>query len=260
MNVFASDIQFLTHSLSGQTYIDQSGELRGKIHAGKRSFNLEVVREMMIIMNHSGKIIETPFKRGLMMVQQDANTAFFNVSRTPERENSFKWVGPLQREKDYFYEMKNAPTGIKTLEDAKKINSICVLNGSIHESILREKNFTNIFVNVSYIGCFQMLKMGRVDLAPKAAGTIAKTIEKAGISPDQIQQTPVILMESEGYIAFSKSIPDEIVQKWQNAFDQIKKSGRYQELIDQYCLMMSSKDLIIMTQISGRILWRAHFF
>lgn len=235
-NAFAYDIKFLTHSLKGQTFVDEKGELRGKKHAGKRAFNLELVREMMTIMSHPKKTIEMPFKRGLMMVENDINTALFNVSRTPEREGVFKWVGPLQREVDYFYEMKNAPTGISTLEDAKQVKDICILNGSIHETVLRKNNFTNFETNLSYVGCFQMLKLGRVNITPKASSTAIRVAEQAGISSDQIQQTPVILLESEGYIAFSKNIADEIIQKWQSAFEQIKKSGKYQQLYNQYFL------------------------
>jgi hypothetical protein len=111
--VFASDIRILTHSLSGQTYVDENGELRGEKHAGKRAFNLELVREMMIILKHRKDITKIPLKRGLIMIQKDINIGLFNVSKTPERENIFKWVGPLQIEVDYFDEMKNAPTGIK---------------------------------------------------------------------------------------------------------------------------------------------------
>ena len=234
--VFASSINFFTHSLKGQTYVDKNNELRGKKHTGKRSFNIELVRQMMIILKHSRNIDEVSFKRGLIQVQKNVNIALFNVSRTPERENSVKWVGPLQRETDYFYEIKNNPTGIKTLEDAKKIKNICVMLGSIHETILRENNFTNINTNPSYIGCFKMLKAGRVDLTPKASSTVLKTMERAGLSPDKVHQTPVVLLESEGYIAFSKNIPDKIIKNWQDALDHIKRSGKYQQIYNQYYL------------------------
>ena len=232
----ASEIIFLTHSLQGQTYFDEKEELRGKEHAGKRAFNLEVVRELMIIMKHSTKISEYPFNRALNMVQNCSNTAFFNVSRTPEREGTVKWVGPLQIERDFFYEMKKLPTGIKTLDDAKKVEAICVLRGGVHHEILRKKNFTNIRTNVSYVGCFKMLKLGRVNLALSASSTVDKKIEKAGLTPDQIQQTPVMLLESGGYIAFSKNISDNIIQKWQSALEQLKKSGKFQKLYEQYFL------------------------
>ncbi len=168
------------------------------------------------------------------MVQKGDNIAFFNVSRTPGREHTVKWVGPLQKETDYFYEMKDEPTGITQLEDAKKVAGICVLNGSIHETILRQNNFTNIFTNPSYIGCFKMLKLGRVSLTPSAETLVGKRMEQAGLTPDQVRQTPVVLLESEGYIAFSKNIADEVIRKWQHALDQLIESGRYQQLFNEY--------------------------
>lgn len=236
VNIFSLDIQFLTHSSEEETYFDEKGELRGKQYAGKRAFYVEVVREMMSLMNHPKKIQHIPLKRGLIMVEGEMNVAFFNVSRTPERENMVKWVGPIREEADYFYEMKNAPTGITTLEDAKKVKSICVLNGGVHESFLKKNNFTNIDTSNSYIGCFKMLKEGRVNLTPTDCSTISEKLKQAGILSDQIQQTPVVLLVSKGYLAFSKNIPDDIVQKWQNAFEQVKKSGKYQLLFEQYFL------------------------
>lgn len=236
INIFALDIQFITHSSEEQTYFDGKGELRGKKHAGKRAFYVEVVREMMSLMNHPKKINHIPLKRGLLMIQNDMNVALFNVSQTPKRKKRFKWVGPIREEADYFYEMKIAPTGITTLEDAKKVKSICVLNGGVHENFLRKNNFTNIDTNNSYIGCFKMLKERRVKLTPTDCSTISGKLKQAGISPDQIRQTPVILLVSKGYLAFSINIPDKIIQKWQNAFEKIKKSGKYQYLFEQYLL------------------------
>jgi polar amino acid transport system substrate-binding protein len=235
-NSYASEIQFLTHSVQGETFIDESGRLRGIKHAGKRAFYVEIVREMMILMNHPNNIEDVPFKRGLMMIEEQGNRALFNVSRIPERENKVKWVGPLYREIDYFYEMKNAPTGITTLEDAKKVEKICVMNGGVHESILNKNNFDNLFKNHSYTGCFKMLKYGRVNLTPSSSETVSEKLEQAKISKDQIQQTPVVLIESSGYVAFSKTISDEIIQQWQNAFEQIKTSGKYQQLFNAYYL------------------------
>lgn len=236
LQLSASEIFFMTHSLQGQTYFDEKGELRGKKHAGKRAFNLEIVREMMLIMEHPTKIHEYPFIRGLRMVQKCPDFAFFNVSRTPEREDAVKWVGPVQIEKDYFYEMKNSPTGITSLEDAKKVDAICVLNGAIHHETLLKNGFTNLITNVSYVNCFKMLKSGRVNLTPSACCTVSKKLEEAGIGLDEIQQTPVVLLESGGYIAFSKNISDCVIKQWQEAFDQLKESGKYQKLYELYFL------------------------
>ncbi len=232
----AETLQFFTHNLKGQTYINKDGELRGKEHAGKRAFNVELVRKMMIRLGYPTKMKEVPFKRGFLDVQQQDNRALFNVSRTPAREKLVKWVGPLQVERDYFYEMKKRATGAKTLNDAKKVKSICVMNGGVHESTLKKHGFTNYTTNTSYVNCFKMLKLGRVNLTPSATSTVNSKITEAGINPKEIIQTPVLLIESGGYLAFSKNVPQATIQKWQAALDSIKSSGEYKMLYEKYHL------------------------
>jgi len=116
----ASEIQFMTHNTEGKVYQDENGELRGKEHVGRRAFNLELISEMMILLDHPRTFTNVPFSRDLLFVQNKPNYALFNVTRKSSRENKSKWVGPLQQnDKAYFYVLKAAHTGIKTLADAK---------------------------------------------------------------------------------------------------------------------------------------------
>ena len=232
----ASEIQFMTHNIQGKTYQDGNGELRGIKHSGRRAFNLELVREMMVLLNYPIKIIDIPFKRGLLYVQSKQDHALFNVTRKPSRENTVKWVGPLQSDKAYFYELKSAPTEIQTLEDAKKIKGICVLNGNIHDEFLQKSGFDNLMRNNSYAGCFKMLAHNRVSLTPSSALSLNERLKAAGISPQDIERTPVLLFNTDGYLAFSKNISDDVVNQWQNALDKLKRSGKYDQLVQEYLL------------------------
>lgn len=36
------------------------------------------------------------------------------------------------------------------------------------------------------------------------------------------------------YIAFSLDTPDEVVQEWQKAFDELKKEGEWMKIVDRY--------------------------
>lgn len=234
--VAAGEIQFLTHSIKGYTHIDPSGELRGNKNGGKRAFNLELVREMMSLVGFSGKFIEIPFKMGFQQVRTESDFALFNVSRTLEREHLVKWVGPLQMDISYLYEMKENPTGVQDMDDAKKVDAICVLRGGVHYKTLRKNGFTNLVENNSYVQCFQMLAENRVNLTPSATDSLPGKLQQAGIRPEYIQQTPVLVSRVEGYIALSNNIPDSVVEKWQNALDQLKQSGKYQQLYNDYFL------------------------
>jgi len=232
----AATIQFMTHNIEGKTYRDEKGEMRGIKHSGRRAFNLELVREMMILLDYPGNFIEIPFARGLSLVQGEQNYALFNVTRKPSRENTAKWVGPLQSDKAYFYELTAAPTGIQTLEDARKVDGICVLNGNIHDDFLKQKGFANLLRNRSYTSCFQMLALKRVSLTPSSIFPLTQRLKDAGISPRDVKRTPVFLFKTEGYLAFSKNVEDEVIRQWQNALDQLKESGKYNQLVEEYFL------------------------
>lgn len=229
-----TEITFLTHGSKESTYIDRNGELRGLEHAGRRAFNVELVREMMDLVNHPKKIANYPFVRAFKMVRNLPDHALFNVNRSPEREETVKWVGPLQSSTTHFYESKRAPTGIKKLNDARRVDSICVLNGNIHHTKLKKLGFANLHLNTSYEGCYRMLVENRVDLTP--ISNISTATRKNSEFYPHIQQTSVILSKRRGYLAFSKNINDRDIQQWQDAIDYLKQSGRYDQLVEKYLL------------------------
>jgi len=229
----AVPIKFLTHNVGEQTYLDKAGSLRGRKNGGRRAFNVELVREMMILMGQDTVLEVVPFKRGLQLVQSTPGYALFNVNRTERREGTVQWIGPIQTSVTHFYENKNAPSGIKTLEEAKHVDSICVLRGNVHHRFLEEQGFKNLYPANKYLNCVEMLNLQRVSITPLSNLSSLLRIDKnpeAGL----LQRTPVEVMESKGYLAFSKETPSEVVKAWQFVLDGLVKSGRYNELVEEF--------------------------
>lgn len=229
----AVELSVMTHSAGDQGYIDNKGFLRGKQHAGRRAFYIELVREMMQELDVVSPIEEVPLKRALFLLSSEPGYALFNLNRTAGREAKMKWVGPLHSSVTHFYENKNAPTGIQSFDDAQKVESICVLRENVHHRLLRKKGFTNIFPANSYVSCIHMLSMQRVKLTP-LSNLSSIVLNKERLLSSGLQKTAVKLSESQGYIAFSKSTPGEVIDRWQAALDKLKESGRYQQLIELY--------------------------
>jgi polar amino acid transport system substrate-binding protein len=229
----AVPIKFLTHSVGDQTYLDNPGHLRGKKNGGRRAFNVELVREMMLMMDQDTVFEVVPFKRGLQMVQSTPGYALFNINRTEERESTVQWLGPLQSSVTHFYENKNAPTGVKSLEETKNVGTICVLRGNVHHRFLEKQGFKNIYPANSYVNCVEMLALKRVSITPISNLSSLLRIDR---NPDArlLQKTPVEVMESKGYLAFSKETPSEVVKAWQLVLDGLVESGRYDELVEEY--------------------------
>lgn len=231
---YCSDIQFYTHSIKGKFYIDEHEELRGIAHSGRRAFNIELIREMMNLVNHNPKIIHnTTFKRGFNAVVNTNNIAFFNMARRPDREGKVQWVGPLQTDTITAYQLSRLPQDITNLEAAKQAHSICVLSSGSHEKFLKKNSFTNIISGTSYENCFRLLKLGHTQLAVVANTSLSETLATAQIHPDEVTAV-FILYTSQGYLGLSNNIPQDIVMKWQKALDELKKNGRYEQLITQF--------------------------
>ncbi len=191
LGVAAQPWTVYTHSLSDQA--EPVGDsLRGKPHAGKRSYYLELVRAVLRELDYPDRVQEVPLARGLMLLRTTDNVALFNLSRTPQRESTVRWVGPISQEIDYLYENAHASTGIHSLEDARDL-PVCVVNGNVHDNILSGMGFTQINRNQSITGCFRMLERGRVRLVASASLGVDQMLKAAQIEPRTVQITPVVV-------------------------------------------------------------------
>lgn len=231
-----AETRFLTHNLKNSVTYNQSGELVGIEHAGRRAFNLELVRAMAKIRKKKFTPVVVPFLRGYEMVTTENDYALFNISRNTEREQKVKWVGPLQSDSVYLFENTRNESAIGSFSDLNQYTSVCVLRGSRHQKILEEKARSRLVITNSYDSCFRLLAEERVDLTPVSLLEIAAILKATGLNKEMIRQTPVILYRSEGYIAFSLNTPDAEIGEWQKSLDLLKSSGEYESLKRQYLL------------------------
>ncbi len=233
-NGYAQPLEFITHNLTGKVFTDSHNQLRGKPHSGRRAFQIELIREMMTLVGYPKKTFSIyPFRRGLLAVQTKENIAFFNAARRPDREGTVKWVGPLQSDVVSFYEATGFPKNISTLDEAKKVNQICVLNGNAHDKFLVRNGFKNIYRAGNYEACFNMLVQGRVDLAVQTDTSFQETLTSSTISPDLISLSAQLYL-SKGYLIMSLNIEDRVIEQWQGALDSLKNNGRYEQLYNKY--------------------------
>jgi ABC-type amino acid transport substrate-binding protein len=222
-----------THNLGGQVSM-VGGELRGREHAGKRAYYLELVRRLRSGLGIEGAILEVPFAHGLQNVQRNPGVAFFKLNRTPEREETVHWVGPISRESDYLFESADRPTLVRSLDDARTL-SVCVLKGNVHDELLTRAGFTKLMRTGSYSSCLRMLAAGRVQLIAAATNpSMDQRLHEAMLPDARVNRTPVKLATTIGYIALSRQTPAEEVLRWQQALDRLKQSGELSAMIRLY--------------------------
>ncbi|MCV2366932.1 substrate-binding periplasmic protein [Roseateles oligotrophus] len=228
----AQALQFYTHSIGDQVQV-RGEALQGKPHGGKRAFHVEVVRALMADLGYPDAITVVPFARGMKLVQEGSHRALFNVIRTPGRESSFKWVGPLLIDRDWFYESSQSANPLLGIEQARSL-AVCVANGTGYEELLARQGFSRFERGVSYETCLRMLKAGRAALMASSEENFRGLLASAGLNAADFRRTPVEAGASPGYIAFSLDTPDAEVQRWSRALEKLRASPLWSQLYVAY--------------------------
>ncbi len=196
-------------------------------------FSTEIVREIMLRNNISTKINVLSWPRAYEFVQAKENQVLYSMSRTKERENLFKWVGPIVEYEVVFFKKKGSPVTVNSLDDAKKVDSIGTGQKTSATLYLESQGFTNLDPISDPLMNVRKLFYGRNELWLSGDLSGIHRIKKAGYKPSDFEIEYVIRKE-ELYIAFSKDVPQNIIDTWQKTLDEIKKDGTFDKVKSRY--------------------------
>lgn len=186
----------------------------------------------------NNKITVYPWSKAKSILDKNENTALYSMLRTPQREMSYKWVGPMTSMQLVFFKKKGSKIFLNSIEDAKKVNKIGVTKGVANYEMLTLQGFTNLEVldTAEDEENIQKLVEGKIDLWP--------TLLKAGLYNSKLQGllgeiepiTDVVAFRGDLYIAFNKQTNDDVILKWQNALNKLKKDKVIEKIINRYTI------------------------
>jgi polar amino acid transport system substrate-binding protein len=201
-----------------------------------KGVSVDTVRAIAQALNAEVDIELLPSMRASALLNGRRRTMLITMLRTPEREDRYKWIGPLGDSSIYFYKRKGDPLTIATLQDASHVRAICSRQGGLVPSRLKAAGFNNIDLS-AFDGkaVYRMLIFGRCDLAISDTQLgVAHLLRQMGMAPDAVEQTQVKLISAPLYIASSKDVPDAEIARWQKALDQLKSSGAFKAILKKY--------------------------
>lgn len=232
---FAVDFTVYVGSVSPFTIVSGKGQVTGAA--------VDVVDE---IMQRAGSPIDVSAIKSISWARavEDTETTYgtmlFCVARTPQREEKFKWVGPIA-ELNLGLVAKRNPR-IEILRDTDlKFYRIGVVRNSAPMQILEQKYQIPSF-NITKLAAdelqFKMLKEGRVDLITQADTAAPAWLAKLGMEQDEYEMVYVI-KRLQLYIAFNKDTADTLISKAQAALDDLKekkdgKPSEYDQIMQKY--------------------------
>ena len=221
-------LRFLTEHSPPGMYLDSSGNVAG--------VTAELIRTLQQRLHESAEIELMPWARAFEIARQQTNIALFETARSSERENWFKWVGPLKLVQTALYGHHSRFAANASAQTLSGRLIACDYVNSLNVSFLRNIGFEekrNLILTNKHGECFNLFISGKVDLLilnDSAANDVEMTLKAAGKSGLFRVNT---LRETQLYLAFSKDVSDDRVATWQQALEQSYRDGTMRQLYQQ---------------------------
>jgi polar amino acid transport system substrate-binding protein len=205
-----------------------NGEIKG--------ISTDIVRKILEDLKQTYEIILYPSLRAKHILDTIPNAMMFSMYRTPEREGSYKWVGPISDGSIHFYKLKSSNLNITSMDDAKKVTRIACRSEGLIPSLLKELGFINIDRSgTESSNIYSRLLNGWCDLAISDTDVgVQYVFRKIGKDYQLLEKIPLVVFRGQLYIAFNRNIDDTTVEQWQNAYNKLIANGSINEIYEKY--------------------------
>ena len=225
---FAQSIEIATEEFPPFNYT-QDGEIVG--------LNTKVVKEMFQRAGIGYEIASYPWTRAYNLVLEKPDTAIYTMSRRANREDLFRWVGPIITSQSYLYKRSgNEAVSVQTLEDAKQYR-IAVVRDDVRYSYLIDNGFeigTNLIILRKYELGWEMLERGRVDIWAMPDQVALHLLDGKQVPRSLIE--PVFKLQEVSsslyHVGLHLNTESEIVDRLQNSLDEMKADTTFQQIAD----------------------------
>ncbi len=246
--MMSANLTYYTEHLPPYNYME-NGTLKGVsvdlLEAVTEKMGKKVTRE---------EINLVPWTEGYQTVLTQNNTVLFTTVRIPEREQSFKWAGPVYTYTNVLFARPDSGITIESPEDLKGyrigviVDDIAVqqlLNAGVNKSQLVQETNASIIV--------EKLNNGEIDLwaYPEDAGRyITEQVTGNSYSFRVVYTLP----GREGYYVFNKNVSDSTVASFQQALDALKQGkdssgiSTYDRILGRYIPSIGLAQLNYMTE------------
>lgn len=191
---------------------------------------VDIVREMFKRAGVQYSLtLRFPWDRIYKLALEKPGYGVFVTARLPEREQLFKWVGPIGPDDWVLLAKGDSPLSLASLDEAKQYR-IGAYKGDAISQYLTEKGVEHS-TSLRDQENARKLMSGQIDLwatGDPAGRYLAKQEGVSGL------RTVLRFDSAELYLALNKEMPDEIVAKLQAALDQMRAEGFVDETLNNY--------------------------
>lgn len=205
----------------------------GKNFAQDENINgiaVDIVREMFKRADIPYSLtLRFPWERIYKLALEKPGYGVFVMARLPDRENLFKWVGPIGPDDWIMLAKADSKITLESLDEARKY-TIGAYKGDAIAETLAKQGLKPIVVLRDQDNA-KKLANGQIDLwatGDPAGRYLARLDGVTGL------KTVLRFNSAELYLALNKDVPDETVTKLQAALDQLRKEGVVDDIMARY--------------------------
>lgn len=170
-----------------------------------------------------------PWERIYKLALEKPGYGVFVMARLPDREALFKWVGPIGPDDWVMLAKADSKIQLESLEQARHYKIGAYKGDAIAESL--DKQGLKPMVALRDQDNAQKLMEGQIDLwatGDPAGRYLARQVGVNGL------KTVLRFNSAQLYLALNKDVPDEVVARLQAALDELRNSGRIDEIMARY--------------------------
>jgi|GEM_PF-835353 len=208
-------------------YINDEGRVSGR--------STEVVREIMKRLGEDHSIHMVSWADGYRDVLTEPNTAIYSIIMTHERDQMFRWVGPIAELEYAFFTCSDNPAAIRTIDDLRTRGDIAVVRDDARELYLHALHMPNVLPLEDDEACIKALSSGKAEfwLGTKEIYTqnAKRTIWE---HVPELRRIDLPMLSHRLYIGFNRKTPEPVINTWQQTLDEIKADGTYDLIQNRY--------------------------
>ena len=224
-----ADIDWMSEQYPPYNYVDESSTPKG--------ITFDVLFAMFDRIGHDvapGDIDFLPWARSYRILQEKPSTALFSMTYTPEREKLFQFVGPIIPSVVGVIAKKSTNLTLAEPTDLNNLR-IGVIRDDIGHQLLEGIGVDEgaIHLTSNTENMLKMLTKGRVDAVAYGDDIARWYLKSMGANAADYEVVYTLKEGNMGY-AFHKDTDPAILEKLQQALDELKAEGEVGRIAAKY--------------------------
>lgn len=221
----SNKVTVLAEQLQPYQYLDQQQA---------KGVAVELINQLLARAELEPEVKFYPWARVMRLAQTARNSIILSITRTPEREHDYHWIGKIASHELQL--LVNKDTWQQQKVDQQLINSLTigVPRGShqhqylLNLAKLKQSHIATLNTKKQSL---EMLLKGRIDAVPGNQKLLSYRMKKMGLASDKL--LPILTLKesySELYIAMGKNSDPKLVQALQLHYEEFANTEQFKQL------------------------------